>query len=277
MNPSTALSDAQTKRYWRDGYLAGIPVLSPEQMTIARQALAQLEGREIEEDSTRWIQPDYQPWTHHDSPWWHWFQGLVRHPAIIGAVTSLLGPNVLLRNADIFVKPVKSSKGINWHTDTTAGGGDADKMLTAWLAISPSTPRNGCMEWLVGSHRKPLPDEVADKHSLTFGIDSSKTAANACRDYNLLEAGELSLHHFRTVHRSLHNRTSRPRTGLVMRFMASDTPKEVAESGKGTLVAGQNVPGHFRLETTFPVSWDRTERAQVTPPRRWWHWSQPKP
>ena len=269
--PPSVLSDPQIQSYWRDGFVSGIPVLTPDETSIARQALIGLEATELEQDPKRWSNPDYQPWKQRGSPWWNWFQGLVRHPTIIDAVSSVLGPDVLLRNADIFVKPVDSSTGINWHTDTTAGNADADTMLTAWLAISSSTRRNGCMEWLPGSHRAPLPPEAKDKHSLTFDPESTEAANAADRRANILKPGELSLHHFRTTHRSRRNQTSRPRIGLAMRFMASNTPPAVAESGKATLIAGSNLPGHFELEDSFRVGWSRTEAAQLTPPRRWWN------
>ena len=230
-------------------------------MSIARRKIVDLERKEIQENASRWADPSYQPWSQPGTHWWHWFQGMVRHPTIVGAAQCLLGPNVLVRNADIFVKPVGSTVKICWHTDTTASDHDADKMLTAWLAISHSRPSNGCMEWLTGSHRQPLPPEIKDKYSLTFNEESARIADEAEHQANVLSPGELSLHHFRTIHRSQHNTESTPRIGLVIRFMASDTPLEVAETHKGTLVAGENVPGHFTMTKEFPVSWNKRSKT----------------
>lgn len=255
--PPPTLSTAQIEAYWRDGFLNGIPVLSEAQMSVARRKLVELETHEIVEDADRWVNPDYCPWATPGSAWWHWFQGMARHPTIVGAVRCLLGPNVLIRNADIFVKPVGSPVAIRWHTDTTADDRDADKMLTAWLAVSQSSLTNGCMEWLTGSHRQPLPPEVKDKFSLSFNESSEQAVEHAPRCANILAPGELSLHHFRTIHRSGNNREAEPRIGLVIRFMASDTPIAVAETERGTLVAGDNTPGHFRNQRQFPVSWNK--------------------
>lgn len=266
MTSSTPILTAQQVRdYWRDGYLSGIPVLREDQMSIARQKLVNLELKEVQENPSRWVDPAYQPWSQPGSPWWHWFQGMVRHPTIVGAVQCLLGPNVLIRNADVFVKPVGSTLEIGWHTDTTASEHDADKMLTAWVAISHSRPSNGCMEWLTGSHRQPLPPEIKDKYSLSFNDESTLIADAAEHCANVLSPGELSLHHFRTIHRSKNNSESSPRIGLVIRFMASDTPLAVAEAHNGTLVAGENVPGHFTMTKQFPVSWNnRTTTPQMS-------------
>lgn len=232
-------------------------------MSIARKKLANLEQNELDNDANRWVDPTYQPWMDKGSPWWHWFQGMVRHPTVTNIATAILGPNVLVRNADIFIKPVNLEETIQWHTDTTAKDSDADKMMTAWIAISESTKKNGCMEWLTGSHRRPLPPEVKDKFSLSYGPESVAAIRKDPKQANLLQPGEMSIHHFRTIHRSLYNRTSTPRIGLVIRFMAADTPLEVAESGKGTLVAGSNVPGHFKIEQSFHVSWRRAESPQM--------------
>jgi len=264
LNPSEAiLSDEQIQRYWSDGFVYGVPVLTTKQMEIARKKLVEMERKEVETDPERWADPDYQPWMKSGSPWWHWFQGMVRNPSIIGAVKALLGPNILVRNADIFVKPVGSEETIQWHADTASRDPSSDKMLTAWIAISDSTWKNGCMEWLVGSHRKALPPEVQDKHSLSYGRNSVKKIKSDPRQPNILIPGEMSIHHFRTIHRSRYNRTFNPRIGLVIRFMATDTPLEVAESGKGTLVAGSNIPGHFKVEPCFHVSWRRSSQVQL--------------
>ena len=261
------LSDEQIRRYWDDGFVGGIPVLTADQMSVARGKLIQLEALSIRDHPTQWVDPEFAPWSDVGSPWWHWFQGMARHPTIVQAACAILGPNVLIRNADIFVKPAGSSRRIQWHTDTTACDHDADKMLTAWLAITHSNETNGCVEWLTGSHRQPLPPEIKDKHSLSFGEASAERANAAARASNILLPGQVSMHHFRTIHRSLGNRSDSPRIGLVIRFMASDTPLSVAESGKGVLVAGRNIPGHFNQTKHFPVSWvNRSTTPQLTVP-----------
>ena len=269
MKPSdTTLSDQQIQRYWRDGFVYGVPILTPKQMEVARKKLVELERKETETDPKRWADPEYQPWMNPGSPWWHWFQGMVRNPSITHAVQGLLGPNIMVRNADIFVKPVGSEETIQWHADTWSRDSGSNKMLTAWIAISDSTRKNGCMEWLTGSHRKDLPPEIQDKYSLSYNRSSVKKIGRAPRQSNLLQPGEMSLHHFRTIHRSRYNRTLSPRIGLVVRFMATDTPLEVAESGKGTLVAGSNNPGHFASEPCFHVSWKRSEEVQLASPAK---------
>ena len=258
------LNEEQIAKYWRDGHLAGIDILTPEQASVARERLAKMEAQEIRQDAERWISEDYQPWQEPGSPWWHWFMGMVTHPTMLAAVTQLLGPDIMVRNADIFVKTARASREIRWHTDTTATTEQAGRMLTAWLALTESTLKNGCLQWTTGSHRVPLPPEVKDKHSLALSPDSFSIISELPQTPNLIQPGQLSLHHFRTIHRSGGNVTHTPRIGLVIRFMACDTELEAAESGTGMLVAGQNNPGHFGVSKALRVSWRRTAKKQLT-------------
>ena len=258
------LNDEQVANYWRDGHLAGIDILTPEQTSLAYQRLAKLEAQEIAEDADRWASEEHQPWQHAGSPWWHWFMGMTTHPTIIAAVGQLLGPNVMIRNADIFVKGPRASKEIRWHTDTTASTEEAGRMLTAWLALTDSTVKNGCLQWATGSHEVPLPPEVKDKHSLALSPESFSLISDLPKVPNIVRPGQLSLHHFRTIHRSGGNVTHFPRVGLVIRFMACDASPEAAESGTGILVSGENRPGHFGISKQLRVSWSRSTRSQLS-------------
>ena len=264
---SPPLNDEQVENYWRDGHLSGIHILTAQQATLAFSKLVELEAREVAQNPDLWAEQAHQPWQHPGSPWWHWFMGMTTHPTIIAAVTQLLGPNVMVRNADIFVKGARASKGIRWHTDTTASTEQASKMLTAWLALTDSNTKNGCLQWATGSHHVELPPEVKDKHSLALSPESFSIISDLPKVSNILRPGQLSLHHFRTIHRSGGNVTHFPRVGLVIRFMACDTSIEAAESGTGILVAGENTPGHFGISKRLKVSWNRTAQRQLSDPR----------
>ncbi len=259
----SGLTQDQIDRYWADGYLSGLTILTEDQMRIARQKLLQLEQTELKKDPKRWANTKYLPWSDRKSLWWHWFKPMATHPTILAAVHSILGPNLLIRNADIFVKPARNERSINWHVDCTASPQQADKMLSAWFAISESKPDNGCMEFLQGSHRRPLPANIKDKNTLSFTGNALARADLSERKSNVLRPGQMSLHHFRTVHRSSGNTTDHARVGLVIRFMAADADKGAAETGKGFMVGGENSAGHFHIEKSFPVTWKRSSKGEL--------------
>lgn len=259
------LSAEQQAQYWDSGFISGIDVLTGDQMALARQKLIALEAKELAQGPDQWVQDQYQPWSNRQNPWWHWFMPMCTHPTILGAVQSLLGPDVLIRNADIFIKPPNKHQAIGWHVDTAQSAAPAGKMLTAWFAISDSTPDNGCMEWIPSSHQMILPEHVRDKESLTFQDHAEVQADLGERVSNVIRAGQLSLHHFRTVHRSGGNFTDTARIGLVIRFMAADCDPIVAESGKAYLAAGQPKTASFSLAPTFPVHWSRSLISEIAP------------
>ncbi len=259
----SGLQREQIDDYWANGYLSGIRILSADQMQIARKKLVQLEKAELDKDPQRWASTDYLPWSDRSSPWWHWIKPMATHPTIVASVQSILGRNILIRNADVFVKPAHSARSINWHVDCTASIYEADKMLSVWFAVTDSGPENGCMEFLPGSHRMPLPPNIKDKSSLSFAGTALERANAAERQSNVIRAGEISMHHFRTVHRSSGNTTDDARIGLVVRFMAADATPETAETGKAYLVSGENRPGNFSIETNFPVTWKRSPNGDL--------------
>ena len=259
----SGLTEDQIDRYWNDGYLSGLTILTEEQMRIAREKLLLLEQKEIQNNPEQWADSKYLPWSDRKSLWWHWFKPMATHPTILASVKSILGPNLLIRNADIFVKPAQTEQSINWHVDCTASTEDAGKMLSAWFAISESDPDNGCMEFLQGSHRRPLPSNIKDKNSLSYTGNALARADLSERRSNVLRPGQMSLHHFRTVHRSSGNTTNHARIGFVIRFMAADANKNAAETGKGFMVGGDNSPGHFHIEKNFPVTWKRSAQGEL--------------
>ena len=264
LQPRAGLTDEQKSCFASNGFVSKIRILSESQMAIALKKLVELERQEVETNERRWCRDEYQPWADRKSSWWHWFKPMCTHPTIISAVQSLWGPNILIRNADIFVKPTMSDRAINWHVDSTAPIEQSRKMVTAWLALTESSADNGCMEWIPGSHKMCLSKGSVDKKSLSLQGDSVARANLSERVSNILKPGQLALHHFRTVHSSGGNFTEKPRVGLVIRFIAADTDPDAAESGKAFLVAGSNEPGHFDIRKTFPVTWDRATTTQLS-------------
>ena len=262
---TSGLTSDQLKQFDKQGFVGEITVLTPEQAATALRKLVTLEATEIERDARRWSDDSYQPWQDRKNPWWHWFKPMCTHPTILASVRSILGPDILIRNADIFIKPASTGldEEIKWHVDTVAPAEEAGRMVTAWFGLTDSRLDNGCMEWLPGSHRSVLPPECQSKHSLTFQAEGRRWAESAERVSNVLRAGQLSIHHFRTVHRSGENRTPSARVGLVIRFMATDTDPAVAESGKGYLASGRGDNSGFNLSPTFPVTWKRSEKSEI--------------
>ncbi len=251
-----SLGESQVEAYWADGFLSGIEVLTEQE---AASWLARLEAIEAEQRAARqgaWPERDFYPWKEPDHPMADWYGELARHPAIVEAVASILGPNVLVRNADIFIKePGLRRQGIGWHWDTAQTLADADDFLTVWLGLTESTDDNGGLRFARGGHRLTIPDPPRDRHTLTFTPTARAALADSEVVYNDMPAGRMSIHHALMPHSSMPNRTDSRRAAFVIRFMSTRITQEMAESGIATLVRGRDDYGHFSLKEAFPVTW----------------------
>ena len=93
--------------------------------------------------------------------------GLIRHPRILDAVEAVIGPNILCWSTDFFIKEPHDPGFVSWHQDSTYWGLEPPEVITAWLGLTDSTPENGCVRVVAGSH---LWGQVG--HHDTFGEDN---------------------------------------------------------------------------------------------------------
>jgi ectoine hydroxylase-related dioxygenase (phytanoyl-CoA dioxygenase family) len=93
---------------------------------------------------------------------------------------------------------------------------------TVWLALDDSTPENGCLRVIRGSHRsralRAHNTLASDDVTLTQELDPSEYDEADAVDI-VLQAGQVSLHDVYLLHGSEPNRSPRPRRGMTMRFM----------------------------------------------------------
>jgi ectoine hydroxylase-related dioxygenase (phytanoyl-CoA dioxygenase family) len=250
---SGSLTPEQVEHYWREGWVHRIPVLAPEEVEELVRRLEEVEAEQSAQGA--WTARDYRPWDQPDHPLLDWIDRLARHPVVLDAVESILGPDILIRNADVFLKEPGLKRGIGWHVDTAVQGPDADRLLTAWIGLSASTVENGGLQFSAGSHRRVYPGGPKDRYTLTFTKETAALLDPADTRSNVMEPGMMSLHHFRTAHRSGPNLSTGRRIAFVGRYMAPAISAETAESGQATLVRGTDRFGHFALKPRFPLTW----------------------
>ncbi len=84
-----------------------------------------------------------------------WACALATHPAVLNAVESLLGPDLLIWATELFAKHTQDATvSIGWHRDKTYMRFDPATTTTAWIALGPSTIENGCMRAIPGAARR---------------------------------------------------------------------------------------------------------------------------
>jgi non-haem Fe2+, alpha-ketoglutarate-dependent halogenase len=244
----------ERQQFDRDGYLCPVDALSPAKTAHYRALYLDFHARHKQRldalrAGERWqINTD----THFV---FEWVDALTREPGILDAVERVLGPNLLAWNTSWFVKFPGDRAFVSWHQDGAYWGLSPMEVATAWVALGPVTPENGCMRVVPGSHTKthlPQRDTFADNNVLSRGQEIT-VAVDEARAVNLaLQPGQISLHHLWIVHGSNANQSEEPRIGLAIRYVAPQVRQEGANKPIAMLVRGQDQHGHFTL-TERPV------------------------
>ena len=179
-----------------------------------------------------------------------WVADLALHPEILDSVERLIGPDVLIWNTHWFPKFPGDRSYVSWHQDATYWGLKPPLVTTAWIALSPSTTGNGCLQVLPGSHLGDLmpqnetfaPDNMLSRgQEIAVQIDPEKTVSLQ------LAPGEFSLHHIGIAHGSGPNTSDVPRIGLAVRYIAPEVVQAGPQRDMAVLARGEDRFGHFDL------------------------------
>jgi len=149
-----------------------------------------------------------------------------RIPDILDMIEQLIGADFILWGMTIFGKPALHGKITPWHQDGDYYPIEPLETLTVWISLDGSTPENGCMRFIPGSHRDHRVYshhfEHRDDYTLAQVIDDGQVDLDLARDI-VLEPGQISLHDVYLVHGSGPNLSDRRRMGLVLRIMPASS------------------------------------------------------
>lgn len=175
---------------------------------------------------------------------------LVRHPRILDAVEALLGPDLLCWSSQFFAKPAGDPGYVSWHQDGTYWGLSSPDVVTAWLALTPSTPASGCMRVIPGTHKEAVPhrDTYAAENLLSRGQEIEVQVDLRRAVDVVLQPGQMSLHHVLLFHGSEPNRSRLPRVGYAIRYLPTRVHQRAGLRDSATLVRGVDRHGHFDPE-----------------------------
>lgn len=171
--------------------------------------------------------------------------------SVLDRVEEVLGPDIFLLSADIFIKPANSDKIVNWHQDGNYWGFEPFAVTTAWVALGDVDINNGCMQFMPKTHTGRLNhiETYAANSALSRGQEIQFNSETEGTPYNNeLKAGEVSIHHSLLAHYSGPNRTNQPRVGLAIRYMPADIVQTNTPAGTVTLVRGQDKLKRFNYD-----------------------------
>ena len=150
------------------------------------------------------------------------FLDICNNEKILDYVSQLIGPDFALWNSSFFAKPPIDGHATPWHQDGQYWPIRPLATCTAWLAIDDSTPENGCLKFIKGSHidQKLKSHNVNNNKNLTLNQELANEEFNEKDAVDLiLKRGQISLHDVYLVHGSEANNSSKARRAITMRFM----------------------------------------------------------
>lgn len=180
-----------------------------------------------------------------------WLDALVRDPRIVDAVESLLGPNLLCWGSQFFAKPAGDAAYVSWHQDATYWGLSSPDVVTAWVALTPSTRESGCMQVVAGTHHSQVrhEDRFDDENNLLSRGQEVAVKVDPAQVIDVeLRPGELSLHHVLLFHGSEPNRSDQARVGFAIRYAPTHVRQLSPIRDSALLVRGCDAYGHFEAE-----------------------------
>jgi ectoine hydroxylase-related dioxygenase (phytanoyl-CoA dioxygenase family) len=235
------LSEAQLHDYRREGFLFPLRVLSTIEVQRYRAACDELEGRLGGKPRTIEVRQMHLHFA--------WAHELATHPAILDAVEDVLGPDLLIWATELFAKhPHDATVAIGWHRDQPYLGLTGGCSTTAWVALSESTPANGCMRALPRSSDPLMPAQAVqgctarEAASIDWGATAMVDVA--------LGMGEMSLHAADVVHGSRPNQSDAKRVGFAIRFV---TPDARPIHGRPRVVVARGHDPHQHFSAAEPA------------------------
>jgi ectoine hydroxylase-related dioxygenase (phytanoyl-CoA dioxygenase family) len=259
------LSDEQVEFDRREGYLAGIELLSESQVEALRLELQHLTDP-TQPSRERFYEYNSNESTNPSRVLFHalgaWrvadgFHDLLWNPAFLMAAAQLVGGAVRFWHDQIFFKPAHHGGVVAWHQDYSYWTRTKPMAhLSCWIGLDDSTRDNGCVHYIPGSHRwnlLPITGLADDMNSIQKVLTEDQQ-----RDFKPvaieLKKGHASFHHPLMVHGSFENRTDKPRRAAVLNVfrdgVVSDSDDAPLE-GVPPILKGQPMQGQF-----FPLLFD---------------------
>ena len=230
----TFLSSNQLKQYEDEGFVSPINIFSNMKAREIRDEIELIEKKMPNEliKSGRYnahlISPLLDEVTHNQD--------------VLDAVESIIGNNILVCGTTLFIKNPGEGGFVSYHQDAKYIGLEPHNWVTAWVAITNSDENNGCMKMWSGSHKENLKEHdqnFNEKNLLTRG----QTINNVPDDQIVslvLNAGQMSLHHPKTVHGSGVNHSKDRRIGFVIQSYIGTNVKQVLGRNGVQLARGED-------------------------------------
>ena len=164
----------------------------------------------------------------------------MRHPAVVSALTRVIGENIKSMQSMLFIKS-EGKPGQAWHQDEMFIPTRDRSLAAAWLALDDATTENGCLWVLPGSHRAGVlyPNREHDDPRYDCTVESYGFPFDEADAVPVeMKAGSVLVFNGYLLHKSLPN-TGRHgyRRALVNHYMSAESLLPWSNPAEGATVA----------------------------------------
>jgi ectoine hydroxylase-related dioxygenase (phytanoyl-CoA dioxygenase family) len=256
----------QVQFYREQGYLAGLRVLTDEQVDVMCEELERFfdpdhDGRELwyeyhtneSADPNQVLFHALGAWrigeAFHDVLWNAAFT--IPASQLLGAESSRSVP-VRFWHDQLFCKPARHGGVVAWHQDYSYWTRTQPMQhLTCWIGLDDSTVENGCVHYVPGSHKwdlLPITGLAGDMDAIHEVLSDEQWEQFEKPMAIELKRGECAFHHPLMIHGSYENRTDRPRRACVINVVADGVCSQTDDAlleGVPPIPAGSKLDGQF--------------------------------
>jgi ectoine hydroxylase len=217
------LSAESLKRFHDDGFLVVGEVLTSEEAGVLRARAASEFGPggtsalEVGERGA----PKLPIWL---DPPDDLFGAVARRQSFAGIAEALLAEEVYHVQSNLAYKDARLGTASEWHQDYPAWyqqGVPSPNVIIAFLALSPATQENGCLQMIKGSHRLGrLDHDMTKKQPSADPTSMSDILLRLPVEYITLVPGDAVFYHANTLHRSGRNNSDQSRWSMIFYYNA---------------------------------------------------------
>jgi hypothetical protein len=222
--------------YERDGFVIFRNVLDPGLIAEASEHVAWLQHRHPElrgEDLGHQLVAR--------DPFW---VRLVSDDRLLDIAELFVGPDLALFASHYICKPPYSGRPVLWHQDGAYWPLEPMDVVTLWVAIDDSTPENGGLRVIPGSHHENL-YELRTRQDLdsVLGSESATDVDESVAIDLTLSPGDVEVHHPHIMHCSGANTSPKRRCGLTIRYIPTSTRITAPEQPYPSAILLRGKPG----------------------------------
>lgn len=164
---------------------------------------------------------------------------------ILDCLKPLLGQNIRLHNSKLNTKAGNGGAPVHWHQDWGFYPHTNDDLLAIGIMLSDVGPTDGPLQVIPGSHKGPVVPHT-NEGVFCGAVDPEHPDVKLEEAVTLTGlAGDMSIHHVRTLHGSAPNESERPRLLLLYECGAADAwpiaGNQSVYSGMGQAEQWQNM------------------------------------